>query len=70
MQLLAYALVGKVAPYIYREFGVATIHFSQPDGIFTDLPDEPRPLCRSSGLATTVRSANDLLRTGMHGAAG
>ncbi len=40
MQLLAEALGGKVAPASDREFGVATIHVSQPDGIFTDLPDE------------------------------
>jgi GMP synthase (glutamine-hydrolysing) len=40
MQLLAEALGGKVASANDREFGVATIHISEPGGIFTDLPDE------------------------------
>ena len=40
MQLLAEALGGKVASANDREFGVATIHVSCADGIFTDLPEE------------------------------
>jgi GMP synthase (glutamine-hydrolysing) len=39
MQLLAEALGGKVAGASDREFGMASIHISQPDGIFTDLPE-------------------------------
>jgi len=39
MQLLAEALGGKVASANDREFGMASIHISEPGGIFTDLPE-------------------------------
>jgi GMP synthase (glutamine-hydrolysing) len=39
MQLLAEALGGEVASANDREFGVASIHISQPGGIFNGLPD-------------------------------
>jgi GMP synthase (glutamine-hydrolysing) len=40
MQLLAHQLGGRVAPGVRREYGPATIQFSERGGLFEALPDE------------------------------